>query len=228
MDSDEFEQIPWSGLVDQAKPPVDPKWYLAGGVIGAIVIILLALRMFSGLSTPDVAPIIALDPPVELTMPDALVAPVIDPGGGAVTEADLMAIDEPIDGENDTNVLRLVSEWFVTDYYTVDDSSENERSLKNLLAQTASGLVMPHSGETSNPATYVEWARSVDVRDIGEEQVEVAVVYRTITETDAGFVRDPVSAVLVTVRSSQTDAGITGLPVPIDVPMPGTDSRVGN
>jgi hypothetical protein len=120
------------------------------------------------------------------------------------------------------------AEWFVTDYYTVDDSSENERSLKNLLAQTASGLVMPHSGETSNPATYVEWARSVDVRDIGEEQVEVAVVYRTITETDAGFVRDPVSAVLVTVRSSQTDAGITGLPVPIDVPMPGTDSRVGN
>ena len=132
----------------------------------------------------------------------------------------------PSNSVGESRVVRQIAfaEWFVTDYFTVDGSSENERSLRKLLAPEASSLLLPHSGDTPIPAMYVEWARSVDVRDIGDALVEVDVVYRTITETDAGFVRDPVSAVVVTVRSGVVDAGITGLPMPIDVPMPGTPS----
>jgi hypothetical protein len=222
MDNEEFEQIPWSSLMTDKAQGVDPKVYIAVGIVGIVVAVIFGMRMFGGSSTQPA-------PPVDTPAAPAAVASTSSTTVGLiVSEADLMAALPAAMGEG----LRLrqvaFAEWFVTDYYTVDDSSENERSLKELLAPSASDLVMPHSGETSTPATYVEWARSVDVRDIGEEQVEVAVVYRTITETDAGFFRDPVSAVLVTVRSSPTDAGITGLPVPIDVPMPGTDSRVGN
>jgi hypothetical protein len=217
MDSDEFEQIPWSGLVDQAKPPVDPKWYLAGGVIGAIVIILLALRMFSGLSTPDVAPIIALDPPVELTMPDALVAPVIDPGGGAVTEADLMAIDEPIAGENDTNVLRLVSEWFVTDYFTRDGSAATIKSLERVMGDEAMAAKLPHhlDGEAE---TFVEWARAFAFEYSTENLVKVSVAFRTVHRSDDGFIRDPVRAVVVGVEDWDSSPLIAGEPLEIDLP----------
>jgi hypothetical protein len=222
MDNEEFEQIPWSSLMTDKAQGVDPKVYIAVGVVGLVIAVIFGMRMFGGSSTQPAAPV---DTPAA---PAAVATGSSTTAGLIVSEADLMAGSPTGMGEGLPLRQVAYAEWFVTDYYTVDDSSENERSLKELLAPSASDLVMPHSGETSTPATYVEWARSVDIRDIGEEQVEVAVVYRTITETDAGFVRDPVSAVLVTVRSSTTDAGITGLPVPIDLPMPGTDSRVGN
>jgi hypothetical protein len=222
MDNEEFEQIPWSSLMTDKAQGVDPKVYIAVGVVGLVIAVIFGMRMFGGSSTQPAAPV---DTPAA---PAAVATGSSTTAGLIVSEADLMAGSPTAMGEGLPLRQVAYAEWFVTDYYTVDDSSENERSLKELLAPSASDLVMPHSGETSTPATYVEWARSVDIRDIGEEQVEVAVVYRTITETDAGFVRDPVSAVLVTVRSSTTDAGITGLPVPIDLPMPGTDSRVGN
>jgi len=222
MDNEEFEQIPWSSLMTDKAQGVDPKVYIAVGVVGLVIAVIFGMRMFGGSSTQPV-------PPVDTPAASATVATSSSTTVGLiVSEADLMAGSSAAVGEGLPLRQVAFAEWFVTDYYTVDDSSENERSLKDLLAPSASGLVMPHSGENSTPATYVEWARSVDVRDIGEEQVEVDVVYRTITETDAGFVRDPVSAVVVTVRSSPTDAGITGLPMPIDVPMPGIDSRVDN
>jgi hypothetical protein len=222
MDNEEFEQIPWSSLMTDKAQGVDPKVYIAVGVVGLVIAVIFGMRMFGGSSTQPV-------PPVDTPAAPATVATSSSTTVGLiVSEADLMA--GSLAGVGEGLRLRQVAfaEWFVTDYYTVDDSSENERSLKDLLAPSASDLVMPHSGGNSTSATYVEWARSVDVRDIGEEQVEVDVVYSTINETDAGFVRDPVSAVVVTVRSSPTDAGITRLPVPIDVPMPGIDSRVGN
>jgi hypothetical protein len=222
MDNEEFEQIPWSSLMTDKAQGVDPKVYIAVGVVGLVVAVIFGMRIFGGSSTQPAPP---LDTPAA---PATVSTSSSTTGGLIVSEADLMAGLPATVAEGVRLRQVAFAEWFVTDYYTVDDSSENERSRKELLAPSASDLVMPHSGETSTAATYVEWARSVDVRDIGEEQVEVAVVYRTITETDAGFFRDPVSAVLVTVRSSPTDAGITGLPVPIDVPMPGTDSRVGN
>jgi hypothetical protein len=216
MDNEEFEQIPWSSLMTDKAQGVDPKVYIAVGVVGLVVAVIFGARIFGGSSTQPVPP---GDAPAA---PGPVAAVTTTMAGLVVSEADLMA--GPTAGAADASSLQAVAfaEWFVTDYFTLDGSSENERSLRALLSPTASTLLLPQSSDTPVPTTYVEWARSVTVRDIGDATVEVEVVYRTITETDEGFVRDPVSAVMVTVRSDQTDAGITGLPVPIDVPMPGT------
>ena len=215
MDDEEFEQIPWSSLMTDKADGVDPKIYVAVGVVGLLVAVIFGIRIFGGSSGQPTPP---ADVPA---IPESVATVSTTTTGLIVSEADLMA--GPSDPILDVGGLPQVAfaEWFVTDYYTVDGSSENERSLRELLAPTASSLLLPHSSDTPLPAMYVEWARSVDVRDIGDAMFEVDVVYRTITETDTGFIRDPVSAVVVTVRSGQTDAGITGLPVPIDVPMPG-------
>ena len=213
MDNEEFEQIPWSSLMTDKADGVDPKVYIAVGVVGLLIAVIFGIRIFGGSSGQ---PTPTADVPA---VPESVATVTTTTSGLIVSEADLMAApSNPYVG-----ALPQVAfaEWFVTDYYTVDGSSENERSLRELLASSASSLLLPHSSDTLLPAMYVEWARSVDVRDVGNAMFEVDVVYRTITETDAGFVRDPVSAVVVTVRSGQTDAGITGLPVPIDVPMPG-------
>ena len=213
MDNEEFEQIPWSSLMTDKADGVDPKVYIAVGVVGLLIAVIFGIRIFGGSSGQ---PTPSADVPA---VPESVATVTTTTSGLIVSEADLMAApSNPYVG-----ALPQVAfaEWFVTDYYTVDGSSENERSLRELLASSASSLLLPHSSDTPLPAMYVEWARSVDVRDVGNAMFEVDVVYRTITETDAGFVRDPVSAVVVTVRSGQTDAGITGLPVPIDVPMPG-------
>jgi hypothetical protein len=218
MDNEEFEQIPWSSLMTDTAQGVDPKVYVAVGVVGLLVAVIFGVRMFGGSSGQPTPPVDTPAAPVSVSEAATTTSGMI------VSEADLMAGPSVI--TIDAGALRQVAfaEWFVTDYFTVDGSSENERSLRELLVPAASSLLLPHSGDTPSPATYVEWARSVDVRDIGDALVEVDVVYRTITETDAGFVRDPISAVVVTVRSTEADAGITGLPVPIDVPMPGTQS----
>lgn len=218
MDNEEFEQIPWSSLMTDKAQGVDPKVYIAVGVVGLLVAVVFGTRIFGGTSAQPT-------PPADMSAASMSVpAGATTTSGLIVSEADLMAGPEVT--AVDARALREVAfaEWFVTDYFTVDGSSENERSLRELLAPTASSLLLPHSGDAPSVTTYVEWARSVDVRDIGDATVEVDVVYRTITETDAGFVRDPVSAVVVTVGSGQVDAGIMGLPVPIDVPMPGSSS----
>jgi len=216
MDNEEFEQIPWSSLMTDKASGVDPKVYIAVGVVGLLVAVVFGARIFGGSSTQPT-------PPVDTPAAPMSISPAATTTTGLiVSEADLMA--GPPEATVDAHALRQVAfaEWFVTDYFTVDGSTENERSLRELLAPTASSLLLPQSGDTPSPTTYVEWARSVDLRDNGDATVDVDVVYRTITETDAGFVRDPVSAVVVTVRTGQIDAGIVGLPVPIDVPMPGT------
>jgi len=216
MDNEEFEQIPWSSLMTDKAQGVDPKVYVVVGIVGVVVAVIFGVRLFSGSGSQPTPPI---DSPAAVV---SSVARSTTTAGLIVSEADLMA--GPAESGVDTGTLRDVAfaEWFITDYFTVDGSSENERSLRALLAPTASNLLLPQLGDAESPTMYVEWARAVTVRDIGAGQVEVDVVYRTITETEAGFVRDPVSAAVVTVRSSPVDAGVVGLPVPIDVPMPGS------
>jgi hypothetical protein len=216
MDNEEFEQIPWSSLMTDKAQGVDPKVYIAVGVIGLLVAVIFGVRIFGGSSDQPLPPV---DTPAS---PTPVSTEATTTAGLVISEADLMA-GSPSDIAGTLALSQVAfAEWFVTDYFTVDGSTENERSLRKLLAPTAFGLILPHSSEVPLPATYVEWARSVVVRDIGDSQVEVDVVYRTITETGEGFVRDPVSAVAVTVRSGTTDPGIVGLPMPIDVPLPGS------
>ena len=216
MESEEFEQIPWSGLVAQAQPAVDPKWYVAGGIVGAIVVVLLALRMFSGSAPPPVAPILATaQTPVQTATPLAE-EPALSAADGAITEADLRAIDLPIAEGRDRNVPQLIAEWFVTDYFTRDQSTETIESLEVLLT-VDDARALPHLTYDGDD-TFVEWARAFAFEYVGENLVDVSVAFRTVHRGEEGFVRDPVQAVMVGISDWETDPTVTGIPLAIDLP----------
>jgi hypothetical protein len=219
VDSEEFEQIPWSGLVAQAQPSVDPRWYAVGGVVGAVVIVLLVMRMFSGSAPPDIAPVLANETPPDLPVP--VPAPVVEPApivtDGSITEADLMAIDEPGVVQEDVNVQRLVAEWFVTDYFTRDGSAETIASLEAALADVNAAGNLPHR-EDDGAETFVEWARAFAYEYAGEDLVDVSVAFRTVHRGEDGFVRDPVRAVVVGIRNWSTSPVVAGVPILTDLP----------
>ncbi len=219
MDSEEFEQIPWSGLVAQAQPSVDPRWYAAGGVVGAVVIVLLVMRMLSGSAPPEVAPVLAVGAPPELSVP--VPAPVVEPPTvvteGSITEADLMAIDEPAVVQEDADVQRLVAEWFVTDYFTRDGSAETIASLEAALADGDAAAGLPHH-EDDGAEIFVEWARAFAYEYAGEDLVDVSVAFRTVHRGEGGFVRDPVRAVVVGIRNWSTTPVVASVPIFTDLP----------
>jgi hypothetical protein len=217
VDSEEFEQIPWSGLVAQAQPSVDPKWYAVGGVVGAIVIVLLVMRMFSGSGPPDVAPVLANESPPELPAPAPTVAPPTVVTEGAITEADLMAIDEQGVVREDVDVQRLVAEWFVTDYFTRDGSAETIASLEAVLANVDVAADLPHH-EDDGAETFVEWARAFAYQYAAEDLVDVSVAFRTVHRGEDGFVRDPVRAVVVGISGWNTTPVVAGEPIFTDLP----------
>jgi hypothetical protein len=219
VDSEEFEQIPWSGLVAQAQPSVDPRWYAVGGVVGAVVIVLLVMRMFSGSAPPDIAPVLANESPPDLSVP--VPAPVVEPPTvvteGAITEADLMAIDEPGVVQGDVDVQRLVAEWFVTDYFTRDGSAETIASLEAALADVDAVAGLPHH-EDDGAETFVEWARAFAYEYAGEDLVDVSVAFRTVHRGEDGFVRDPVRAVVVGISGWNSTPVVASVPVFTDLP----------
>jgi hypothetical protein len=217
MDPEEFEQIPWSGLVAHAQPAVDPKWYAVGGVVGAIIIVLLAMRMFAGSGPPDVAPILAVDESPERSIPTVASESPTVATEPVVTEADLMAIDEPVVIHDDVDVLRFVAEWFVTDYFTRDGSSETIASLEAALADVDTAAGLPHY-EDDDAETFVEWAKAFAYEYPAENIADVSVAFRTVHRGDDGFIRDPVRAVVVGVSDWVTAPTVTDLPIFRDLP----------
>lgn len=216
MESEEFEQIPWSGLVAQAQPAVDPKWYVAGGIVGAVVVVLLALRMFSGSAPSPVAPMLATaHTPVE-TVVTLVEEPVASAADGAITEADLRAIDVPIAEGRDRSVAQFIAEWFVTDYFTRDRSTETIESLEVLMT-VDDAAALPHLTYDGDD-TFVEWARTFAFEYVGENLVDVSVAFRTVHRGEEGFVRDPVRAVMVGISDWETDPTVADIPVAIDLP----------
>jgi len=211
VDSEEFEQIPWSSLVADQHQPVDRRLYLAIGVVAVVIAAVFGARLFGG-TTPQPLP-------PEVVLPQVItdVEETTSTSGMVVSEADLMA-EAPIDRLGDRLDVIAFAEWFVTDYYTTDGSPETARTLISLFASSAGNPQLPHSASPPPPVTYVEWARSSERRPVGDSDFEVDVVFRTITDSEEGFIRDPVRAVTVTVRTSGSDPGITGPPVEIAVP----------
>jgi hypothetical protein len=216
MDPEEFEQIPWSGLVAQAQPAVDPKWYVVGGVVGAIVIVLLAMRMFAGSGPPDVAPILAVDESPEQSIPTVAPESPTVATEPVVTEADLMAIDESV-VIHDVDVLRFVAEWFVTDYFTRDGSAETIASLEAAFADVDTAAGLPHYKD-GDAETFVEWARAFTYEYPAENIADVSVAFRTVHRGDDGFIRDPVRAVVVSLSDWTTAPMVTELPIFRDLP----------
>jgi len=210
-DGEDFEQIPWSSLVAEQTTGVDRRVYLVIGVVGVLVVVMIGLRMIGGTTQP--VPI-ASSPVASSTLDSSPIGAVASPSstvGVVVSEADLMA-NQPIgDPPADRLMSVAVAEWFITDYFTTDGSSETEKSIAALMPQNdtsdTQGLQRPPEG------VYVEWARATNVAQIDGSSVRVR-----ITRTDDGFVRDPVSAASVVLVTESDRAGVAGPPVTIPVP----------
>jgi hypothetical protein len=216
MEAEEYEQIPWSNLVADTQPGVDRRLYLVGGGIAVVVILILGMRMFG---SPDPAPIpeaAAVSAPVAESLADAAVpdpepepAVVVD----TVTEADLMAATGS--PSERFAMAEFFAEWFVTDFYTRDGSSETLASLKAVMSESMAAE-LPHGEPDANDA-FVEWARAFHTEDRGAT-VDVSVAFRSVHAVDGGFIRDPVEAVTVTLANIDDRWTVQNLPRITELP----------
>jgi hypothetical protein len=207
MESEEFEQIPWASLVAEQTEGIDRRIYLAAGLVGLLVVAVFGMRLFGGGSQP---------PPIEaaLAEPPSTSITAVDPRDGPpmsmiIAEADLR-VEEPVSVQTPDVLVAVTAEWFVTDWFTRDGSTETIRSIREVMSPTLEVAAMPHEAE-DEPVTFVEWARSVG-SEMTADGIEVTVVYRAIRETEEGFVRDPVRTVLLSLQYLDEAVVVMSLP----------------
>jgi hypothetical protein len=207
MESEEFEQIPWASLVAEQTEGIDRRIYLAAGLVGILVVAVFGMRLFGGGSQP---------PPIEaaLAEPPSTSITAVDPRDGPpmsmiIAEADLR-VEEPVSVQTPDVLVAVTAEWFVTDWFTRDGSTETIRSIREVMSPTLEVAAMPHEAE-DEPVTFVEWARSVG-SEMTADGIEVTVVYRAIRETEEGFVRDPVRTVLLSLQYLDEAVVVMSLP----------------
>lgn len=223
MDAEEYEQIPWSTLVADVQPSIDKRLYIAGGVVAAIVVVVIGTRVFGGAAAPQAAPIpepvAAVDAVATEFASDVAVAPLPPAPIVSVTEADLMAgVGEPVADSTAaaSEIPRLMAEWFVTDFFTRDGSPETLASLESVLATSEIAAQLPHR-EHDGFDVFVEWAKTFGFVDHGS-WIEVSVAYRTVREEEGGFIRDPVRAVSVVLVEGPAGWMVDAFPVEIELP----------
>ena len=220
MESEEFEQIPWSNLVAEVKPPVDRRIYLVAGGVGVVVLLILGMRTLGSAGAPaiesqpapTIAPVaeVAVDPVVPSTIGASVVTPV-----GPVSEADLLALGGADSDDDRLELAGFTAEWFVTDFYTRDGSPATLASLREMMSQPSDDD-LPHLDDESGDA-FVEWARAFRVDD-NDATVDVSVAYRAVHAVPDGYVRDPVAAVVVTLALEDGQWTVQALPVRTDLP----------
>jgi hypothetical protein len=206
MESEEFEQIPWSSLVAQQDDGIDKRIYLAIGVVAVLVIAVLGMRLVGGSPQPVPPQAAVVD-----TTPTPLVAEEpasTPPTSMIIAEADLRA-EEPLAEASADRLTEVTAEWFVTDWFTRDGSEETIRSITATLAPGLLVDTLPH--EAPETVAFVEWAKSVG-SETTDEGVAVTVAYRVIRRTDSGFVREPVEMVVVTLSRDGDDVSVVALP----------------
>ncbi|MCL1593494.1 MAG: hypothetical protein M3132_03965, partial [Actinomycetia bacterium] len=134
LDTEEFEQIPWSSLMAEQPAGVDRRVYLVFGVVGAIVVLFFGSRFLGGAAQPQPQPQPTAQTPTESTAHVTTAAPSV-PGpvsGVVVSEADLMAA-QPRDVGSEVHWRSVaLAEWYVTDFFTTDGSPETQRSLDSV------------------------------------------------------------------------------------------------
>lgn len=233
METEEFEQIPWSQLVSDVDDGRRRTLYIIAGVIIALVVGVVAARSLRGpaatvVALPDTAP--ANDSAREgvTTTAGAPPAPetVVEPAQAPqpLTEADLMAVFP----EEATRIATAAAEIFVTEYFTVDGAAASSDRLRALVPGNLE-VAYPQDAATG-AMSYVEWARAVRAEQGGEGRHTITVLYGSVAAAKGQPIhRLPVKAVSIDVVSDATDiARIAGLPRPVDVPFgSGLDVRVG-
>jgi len=201
VNEEHFDSIPWSSLIPQDR---DRPWlvYVAAGAVVALVVGVLAARSVRSAS-PRLDPV-----PVATTEPNH--ANAFPPPSRPITEADLRAEIPP--GQAGAEAAAMRAEWFVTDYFTQDGAGGRQ-------AELAGALGRPLPANDSDITTYVEWARAWAAVPEGDGRFRVSVAFRSITATEAGFVRDLARAVAVRVQVA-ADGGtrIVDLPEPAELP----------
>lgn len=200
MEREEVETIPWSNLVIEPEPRFDRRWIAYAAVGAALVMAIAGFRAISGGSQP--APRVAAQvPPTPTTAPEA---------GMVVSEEDLRS-----GIGNETGHIALRAEWFVTDFFTSDGSSETERSIRAALHPTAQAADIAAIRSESSTGTFVEWSRTLEVSRDGAGYRAV-VAYRSLTRVGSDYRREPVRAVEVGIQVLDGVPLISSLPVEVE------------
>lgn len=206
MESEELEQIPWANLVAEQTDGIDKRIYMGVGVVAILVVLILGMRVFGGSGQPVPLPMESL--------PAVTAVEIIPtPSPMVVTEADLRADEAPVPVQASSNLLaEVTAEWFVTDWFTRDGSGETVRSIRSVLSPDLQSMDLPHN-EPDAELVFVEWAKTVEIETISQTTVGVTIAYRSIRQTDEGFVRNPVETVVVILDISDDSAMVTALPI---------------
>lgn len=206
MESEELEQIPWANLVAEQTDGIDKRIYMGVGVVAILVMLIFGMRMFGGSGQPVPLPMESL-PAVTAVEITPTPSPMV------VTEADLRADEAPVPVQASSNLLaEVTAEWFVTDWFTRDGSGETVRSIRAVLSPDLQSMDLPHD-EPDAEVVFVEWAKTVEIETISQTTVGVTIAYRSIRQTDEGFVRNPVETVVVILDISDDSAMVTALPI---------------
>jgi len=206
---EELEHIPWSMLASELDGGRSrTRVSLAIAVIAVVVVGVVAVRTVrrgegtviavpgaatattvTAASMPDGAAA-ATEPPVSApqSAPASAPAPAATlPPPALYTEADLMAVAP----EQEQRRAAATAEWFVTEYFTVDQVDDDE------------------------PAMWVEWARAVEVGAVAPGRYDVVVLFSTLGRgLDGEYRRAGPRAVRIPVEVTVDGA------VPIDLPAP--------
>jgi hypothetical protein len=207
MESEEFEQIPWASLVAEQREGVDRRIYLTVGVVGLLVAVVFGMRLFSGGSQPTPPQAVAIEPPT--TALEEATPPSPPQTSMVVAESDLR-VDTPRKAQGVDQFVLTTAEWFVIDWFTRDGSQETVRSIKSALSPALAIDTIPHEID-GEAVTFVEWAKTVDAQAT-VDGFEVTIAYRSIRETEDGFVRDPVETVSLSIEKQGSDLTVTALP----------------
>lgn len=198
VEEEHLESIPWASLVAQTRDRPLLVYVAAGAVVALVVGLLVARTARPGTS------------PTSLALPVESAASVVPSSTTLLSEADLRA--ELTSGNGGERAAVARAEWFVTDYFTSDGPARRDEAMAEALGRAAP----PLEGDAT---TYVEWARAWLVEEEDDGRYRVAVSYRAITDTQAGFVRGAVRSVAVRVQVSP-DGGtrVVELPEPTSLP----------
>ena len=196
LQEEQYESIPWSHLVEQARPQPWLTYVAAAAVVAVVIGVVVARNSRPSLPVQD-------EGSTTSTMPATTtsVAPL--------SERDLLSASALDEG---ALAAAMRAEWFVRDYFTVDGAGGRPEELTGALGWS------PPAGDEPG-ITYVEWARAWSVLPAGTGRYRALVAFRSITETEDGFQRGLTRGVAVEVDVGD-DGGsrVIDLPEPIELP----------
>ncbi|MDH3498749.1 MAG: hypothetical protein OEM97_01380 [Acidimicrobiia bacterium] len=215
------EHIPWERLTMDARG--QPGWIPYA--LGVVIVALAATVIWLFRAPPSEPTVITLGPgPIEPELSVTNRQPAGDPvdvaelpvtsepvaeSAQVVSEADLLAF-VPVEGDA---AARARAEWFVLDYFSNSDASRDAKLADAVRAHVEVPAI------TSDRASYVDWVRSITVREESDRLI-VTVLYRSlVSEAGGPYQTSSVRAVDVPVAVGVDGASaVLDLPTPVSVP----------